>query len=54
MHAVIGAVVVVDSCDDNVFFYDYEPRFLIKPEDAEYYGFDNNVDVDEYIDCTSS
>ena len=39
MHAAIGAAVVIDSENDNVFFYDDGTRYPVKAEHGAYYGF---------------
>ena len=52
MHTTIGAVLVVDLDDENVFVYVNDPRDPMKSYDGSYYGFEK--DVDEAFDCTSA
>ena len=54
MNAEIGATVVIDSDDDNVFFYDNGMSYQLKADDGAYYSFEKDVDVDEAVDCTRS
>ena len=54
MYTAIGAAMVVDSDDDNVFVYVNDPRDSMKSDDVSYYGFEKYVDVYDAFECTSS
>ena len=54
MHATIGAVVVVDSDNGNVFIGENDSRDHMKYDDGAYDGFENDVDMDESVDWTST
>ena len=54
MHNVIGAVVVIDPDNDNVFIFDDETRERISVDNGAYYGFEKDVDVDESVGLTSA
>ena len=50
MHATIGAVVVVDSDNGNIFIGENDSRDHMKYDDGAYDGFENDVDMDESVD----